>query len=203
MTGRPLIRPGGRSERIQKAVHAAVRELLGTCHRNEPSIALIAARADVPPSTIYRRWGTLAELLAAVASDTFHPDFELLETGTFRGDLEAWLRNLVDDLSSGPGRALMRERLENTAVAQRAAGYAYANLETLTRRASDRGEAVPPPELLMDIIVAPVMYRLAFVHQRLSPAYQQQLINRACELPLRQHPNGEYFCDDEVFILRK
>ncbi|MDO1585260.1 TetR family transcriptional regulator, partial [Rhizobium oryzicola] len=49
---RTLIRPGGRSERIQIAVHKAVRELMDEQQDEELTVALIAARAEVPPSTI-------------------------------------------------------------------------------------------------------------------------------------------------------
>lgn len=44
---RTLIRPGGRSERIQIAVHQAVKVLLAEDPERELSIALIAARAEV------------------------------------------------------------------------------------------------------------------------------------------------------------
>ena len=57
------VRPGGRSARVQASVHAAVRALLAEMSRPEITVPLIAARAGVTPSTIYRRWGDLQELL--------------------------------------------------------------------------------------------------------------------------------------------
>jgi hypothetical protein len=86
---RTLIRPGGRSERIQIAVHGAVRDLMAEEAGQELSIALIAARAEVPPSTIYRRWQTLPQLLADVANHHFVPDAIPPDTGSFRGDLRS------------------------------------------------------------------------------------------------------------------
>ncbi len=177
MAGQPLIRPGGRSERIQRAVHAATKGLLQEVGRGEITIAQIAARAEVPPSTIYRRWSSLEALLAAVASESFHSDRDPPNTGTFRGDLETWVEHLVDDLSSAPGRELMKERIMNTEVAQRAAGYAYANLQVLTRQAEERGERVHDPDRLMDLIVAPILYRIGLVGQNITAAYRKELID--------------------------
>lgn len=68
---RTLIRPGGRSERIQIAVHKAVKDLMAERPEEELTIAMIAARADVTPSTIYRRWSSLSQLLNDVAGERF------------------------------------------------------------------------------------------------------------------------------------
>ena len=156
---RTLIRPGGRSERIQLAVHKAVQELTEELPDQHLTVAMIAARAQVPPSTIYRRWQTLQQLLADVASERFLPDTLPADTGTLEGDLTVWLEQLVDDLSSGPGNALLRERMTDVRAARIAAGYAYQNLVLLCRRCEGRGEMPPIPDRLMDLLVAPVVYR--------------------------------------------
>ncbi|QXG79911.1 TetR/AcrR family transcriptional regulator [Rhodospirillum rubrum] len=74
MEPREPLRPGGRSARIQDSVHRAVRALLGEADRGDVTIPLIAQRAGVTPSTIYRRWGDLAALLADVAAARLRPD---------------------------------------------------------------------------------------------------------------------------------
>jgi AcrR family transcriptional regulator len=176
---RTLIRPGGRSERIQIAVHEAVRSLLGENTGEEITVAMIAARAEVPPSTIYRRWETLPKLLEDVAGERFLPDSIPVDTGSFRGDLEIWLEQLVDDLSSGPGHRLWRERFTNVRVAQIAAGYTFQNLVCLCDRCPGRGEPVPVPDRLMDMIFAPIVYRIFFTGQQIAKAYQIELIENA------------------------
>lgn len=173
---RTLIRPGGRSERIQIAVHAAVRALLDENSGQEITVALIAAKAEVPPSTIYRRWETLPKLLEDVAGERFLPDSIPVDTGSFKGDLEIWLEQLVDDISSGPGHTLLRERFTNVRVAQTAAGYTFQNLVCLCDRCQSRGEPVPIPDRLMDMIFAPIVYRIFFTGQRITKAYQIELI---------------------------
>lgn len=195
---RTLIRPGGRSERIQIAVHTAVKTLMAEEPDRELTIAMIAARADVPPSTIYRRWETLPKLLEDVASERFLPDSVPKNTGSFRGDLELWLEQLVDDISSGPGHTLLRERLNNVRVAQIAAGYSFQNIVCLCDRCEGRGEPVPAPDRLMDMIVAPVMYRIFFTGQIISKSYQLELIDnalasRGLTMPFENQPSiSEY-----------
>lgn len=176
MAERVLIRPGGRSERIQKAVHAAVNALKAEHPDKEITIAQIAGRANLPPSTIYRRWGNLADLLTAVAEQRFLADPAVPDTGTFKSDLSMWLEQFVDDISSGPGLVLLEERVANVVLARRTAGYAYANLDVLCRRANARGEQTPSPDWLMNLVVAPVVYRIIFVGQTISRAFQAKLV---------------------------
>ncbi len=176
MAERVLIRPGGRSERIQKAVHAAVNALKAENPDKEITIAQIAERANLPPSTIYRRWGNLTDLLAAVAEERLLADPVIPDTGTFKSDLSMWLEQFVDDISSGPGMVLLEERVANVVLARRTAGYAYANLDALCRRAKARGEPAPTPDWLMNLVVAPVIYRLFFIRQTLSKPFQAKLV---------------------------
>lgn len=185
---RTLIRPGGRSERIQIAVHQAVRALMAENPECELTIPLVAERAEVPPSTIYRRWESLPKLLEDVASERFLPDSVPRDTGAFCSDLELWLEQLVDDISSGPGHVLLRERLTNVRVAQTAAGYAFQNLVCLCDRCEGRGEVVPDPDRLMDMIVAPIIYRIFFTGQQISKAYQVELVSNALSSQAMTHP---------------
>lgn len=182
MTGHPQIRPGGRSERIQLAVHAAVKGLRDERPDQSPTISEIADRAGVTPSTIYRRWGSLPELLVQVEGQRFLPDRELPDTGTLAGDLSEWLDRFVDDMATALGREMYRERLADTALARLTAGYAHANLEALGKRATERGEGAPDADRLIDILVAPIVYRLIILSQEITKAYQDELVQLALSL---------------------
>ena len=65
-------RPGGRSSRVRRAVYDAALEALENRQARQVTIPEIAARANVHPTSIYRRWGTLERLLAA------EPELQLL-----------------------------------------------------------------------------------------------------------------------------
>ena len=64
----------GRPERPhQEAVYLATQALLKEVGRGEINVPMIAERAGVTPSTVYRRWGDLAQLLADTAAERFAP----------------------------------------------------------------------------------------------------------------------------------
>src|ERR1700710_678065 len=100
-------RPGGRSARVQAAVHAATADLIAAHGRAALTVPLIAARAGVTPSTIYRRWGELGDLLADVALERMRPDADPSDTGSVVGDLQAWVEQYRDEMSSEVGLGMM------------------------------------------------------------------------------------------------
>ncbi len=166
-------RPGGRSARVQAAVHAAVQALLDELGRDALTVPLVAARAGVTPSTIYRRWGDLADLLADVAVERLRPDGEPADTGTLRGDLQAWADQFLEEMSSAPGRQMMRDVLTASGAAPAAAGTALPvpcqcatftalQVAAMVARARERGEAAPDVDAVMDGVVAPIIYRVLF-----------------------------------------
>ena len=122
MAVRELIRVGGRSARIQSAVHEAVQRLAATTSRDELTVPQIAAAAGVTPSTIYRRWGDLSALFADVAVQRLRPIADPEDTGTMTSDLLVFALSvssalfLVADLSQ-PFAGLMqisKEQLRHT-----------------------------------------------------------------------------------------
>ncbi|MBA2814058.1 hypothetical protein [Candidatus Pantoea persica] len=52
---REMIRQGGRSARIQEAVHKAVNALLKSRDRSEITMPMVVDAAGVTPSALYRR----------------------------------------------------------------------------------------------------------------------------------------------------
>lgn len=95
-----MVRPGGRSARVQESVHTAVRELTAEVGRDALTVPLVAARAGVTPSTVYRRWGDLQELLSDVAVERLRPDTAPEDHGGLRADLTAWAEQFLDEMAS-------------------------------------------------------------------------------------------------------
>ncbi len=91
---REMVRQGGRSARIQEAVHLATQALLNEVGRSEINVPMIAERAGVTPSTVYRRWGDLTQLLADTAAERLRPIADSDDTGSLAGDLRAFVRNM-------------------------------------------------------------------------------------------------------------
>jgi AcrR family transcriptional regulator len=158
------LRPGGRSARVQASVHKAVRALLQSMERTDVTIPLIASEAGVTPSTIYRRWGDLQELLADVAVERLRPDMQPVDTGSAKGDLEAWAEQYAEEMSSGIGREMIRDVLaaQDNANACKCYAFTREQMELIGDRAQGRGEGFPPVDAVMDRVVAPIIYRILF-----------------------------------------
>jgi AcrR family transcriptional regulator len=174
------LRPGGRSARVQESVHNAVRELTSEFGRAELTVPLIATRAGVTPSTIYRRWGDLPELLADVAVERLRPECAPISTGDLRTDLQLWIDQFVDEMSSGPGRAMVRDVLASTGDGPNTCcAYTQDQIQITLDHATRRGDNVPAIDAVMDEVIAPIMYRIVFRGETLRAAYVHGLIT-AC-----------------------
>ncbi|MFE1259860.1 TetR/AcrR family transcriptional regulator [Streptomyces albogriseolus] len=179
MSTRQRVRPGGRSARVQASVHTAVRELLEEGGREALTVPLVAQRAGVTPSTVYRRWGTLQELLSDVAVERLRPDTAPEDHGDLRSDLTAWAEQFLDEMTSASGRAYIRDALLGDPDGDNAgqcSAYAAEQINVILVRAADRGEHRLDVETVMDRVVAPMMYRILFRPAGLDAAYARRLV---------------------------
>lgn len=164
MTSRTSPRPGGRSARVQAAVHGAVQALAAEIDRNDLTVPMIAERAGVTPSTIYRRWGSLADVLSDVALGSLRPDGAPADTGTVPGDLHAWAELYLDEMTSTVGLTLMHDVLASNRLDAgcQCAAFTAAQIALILERGAARGETVPSVDAIMDGVVAPIVYRALF-----------------------------------------
>ncbi|MEU6482414.1 TetR/AcrR family transcriptional regulator [Streptomyces sp. NPDC046887] len=183
MSPRPMARPGGRSARVQAAVHTAVRELQDEVGRDALTVPLIAKRAGVTPSTVYRRWGDLQELLSDVAVEHLRPDTDPDDLGSLSADLTTWAEQFLDEMSSPAGRAYLRDALlgdPDGTNAGRCSTYAADQITAILTRATTREtpEPVPTTEHVLDHLVAPLIYRILFrpTPTPLTPTYAHALV---------------------------
>jgi AcrR family transcriptional regulator len=182
---REMVRQGGRSARIQEAVHAATQALLNEVGRSEINVPMIAERAGVTPSTVYRRWGDLAQLLADTAAERLRPIADPDDTGSLAGDLSAFVLQYAEEMASPVGRALLRDVLAETdsdLAAARCCAYTIHHLQTLKSRALQRGEAGFLVDEAIDILIAPICYRILFSNGDTSPDYVNGLLERFARL---------------------
>ncbi|WP_199838671.1 TetR/AcrR family transcriptional regulator [Streptomyces pluripotens] len=162
-------------------VHGAVRELEAEVGRDSLTVPLIAQRAGVTPSTVYRRWGDLQELLSDVAVERLRPEGAPGDHGDFSADLAAWAEQFLDEMASPAGRAYTRDVLlgdPEGGNAGRCSAYAVEQIEVIVTRAADRDEAAPDVETVIDAVVAPMMYRILFRPDGLDAAYARRLVGR-------------------------
>ena len=181
-------RPGGRSARVQAAVHRATTELMALHGRAALTVPLIAARAGVTPSTIYRRWGDLADLLADVAVERLRPDGDPADTGSVAGDLAAWVEQYRDEMSSEVGLGMMLDVLAakggspvegQLPVPCQCAAFTASQIEIIIARGIKRGEAVPEVDAVMDTVASPIVYRALFSTAPMTAEHARTLLS-AC-----------------------
>jgi AcrR family transcriptional regulator len=92
-----------RSLQAQQAMMQATLALLAEVGFDAMSIDAIAARAGVGKTTIYRRYGSKAELVAD-AIESVREDIVIPDTGTFQGDIDALIQNAAQITLSPLGR---------------------------------------------------------------------------------------------------
>jgi AcrR family transcriptional regulator len=165
-------------------VHAAVRELASEVGRDALTVPMIAQRAGVTPSTVYRRWGDLQALLSDVAVEHLRPETAPADHGVLRADLTAWAEQFLDEMSSPAGRAYIRDALlgdPDGGNAGQCSAYAAQQIDLIRARARERGEETPGTETVIDRVVAPLMYRILFRPQELGTPYAHHLVSALLE----------------------
>lgn len=132
-------------------VHQAVLDLLAEQGTAELSIPVIAQRAGVNPSSIYRRWRTREGLLADMAMSRLEHDLPLPDTGSLRGDLTAWAASAAADLARPEGRLFLLALITSIPHTPEAQAERDQHLQRriqalrqVTDRAAFRGETPRP-----------------------------------------------------------
>src|SRR3954471_9681294 len=186
-------RPGGRSARVRAAVHRAVEELLIDEAGEALTVPVVAARAGVHATTLYRRWGSIGELLADVAPSRFTGDVVVPDTGGLRGDLERWAADVATDLADPDVLALMRATIgaggEVGACACR--GDREDQLAAMIERERARANPVPTVERAADALLAPLYYRAVFTERSGTPEWARGLVDHLLpvDAPLYDAPD--------------
>ncbi|HUN99958.1 MAG TPA: TetR/AcrR family transcriptional regulator [Bradyrhizobium sp.] len=180
MAVKERVRVGGRSARIQEAVHDAVRRLSAETRRDELTVPQIAEAAGVTPSTIYRRWGDLSALLADVAVERLRPLADPEDTGAMESDLRAFIEQYVEEMSSPVGQALMRDVLSPSVQTYpgQCANFTRQYLTTIASRAKARGETPFDIAEVLDHVVAPIVFHMLFDDHKLTLEYCHSLLDR-------------------------
>ena len=162
-------RPGGRAERVRSSVLGATSELLTEVGYEGLSVEDIAARAGVHKTTVYRRWPTLPDLVAAAVTEHAEQHVTVPDTGDLGSDLRALARDVVADLSSPGGvrrsTSIVAAAAHSPEVASRIHSVwsgRMAATRVIVERAVERGEIGPhsDPQIIIESLVAPIWLRV-------------------------------------------
>lgn len=170
-------RPGGRSARVRADVHRAVRELLVEESDEVLTLPVIANRAGVHPTTLYRRWGSVSELLGDVATSRFSGAIVVPDTGSLREDLERWIDDVATDLTDPDVLALVRAAVGSDPEGGRACTRdRHAQLTAMLDRERSRGGSAPDVERATDALLGPLYYRAIFTEGTLESGWARELV---------------------------
>ena len=154
-----------------------MEELLAEGPIDGLTMPAIAARAGVHPTTVYRRWASLGDLLGEVATSRFSGDIVVPDSGSLRGDLERWAAAVATDLTDPDVIALMRATVGSgpdggcACVADR-----QEQLAAMIEREAGRGDPVPSVERAAEAILGPLYYRALFLGQPGDPDWARSLV---------------------------
>lgn len=177
-----------RSEETKKAILTAAYGLLLEKGFNTITVEGIAERAGVSKATIYKWWSNKA----AVVLDGFFAATESMlqvpDTGSVREDLFIQANNLANFITSPKGKVITELIAEGQFDTNIAEEYRirYFNprrliSQNIIERGIERGELKKDIdiELSIDLIFAPLFYRLLITGGTVDTAYVKSLISYA------------------------
>ncbi len=169
MTAPGTARPGGRTARVTESVFAAAVAELSARDYADISVESIAARAGVHKTTVYRRWGSKAEIIRQALAGAATAVIPVPDTGGVDEDLRALARAVQSVLSAPAGAAITRALIVGGLTSPEIAGLMsqfwagrLAAISVIVDRATQRGQlpAGTDPAALMHAVVAPLYYEL-------------------------------------------
>ncbi|MER0484650.1 TetR/AcrR family transcriptional regulator C-terminal ligand-binding domain-containing protein [Streptomyces sp. Edi2] len=158
-------RPGGRSSRVLTAIYTSVGELVGE-GAEKITFPVVAERAGVNPTTLYRRWDSVHALLEEVAVAALTRDGESApDTGSLQQDLTEWAQVIARDITRPHRarylRAMVSARTEIVASCPVTEKRREQASEVVSR-ARERGEKTPSVPQILDHVIAPLYHHVVF-----------------------------------------
>jgi len=186
---RPQTRPGRpRSQQSRAAVLRATSELMREVGLRAMTTEDIAARSGASKATIYKWWPNkyavaVEAFLSEMAVESPDPD-----TGSAREDFRLALRGLIHFYTGENGRAyahLVGEAQFDPKIGAELRDHLVGSRRELVRAIWDRGvgrgelRADVDPEVAIDLIFGPAMYRLVAGHAPLDDTAADAVVDAA------------------------
>jgi AcrR family transcriptional regulator len=163
---------------VLNAIYMSVGELVGE-GVDKITFPVIAERAGVNPTTLYRRWEDVNALLEEVAVAALTGEGESVpDTGSLEEDLTEWALIITGDITRPKRarylRAMVSSRVETISscpVTDKRAEQA----SEIVHRAGERGETAPTVQQILDHIIAPLYHHVVFALE-VNHEYARQLV---------------------------
>jgi AcrR family transcriptional regulator len=179
-------RPGRhRSEAADEAILRATLELLAEHGYGELTMTAVIERSAVSSATLYRRYATKQDLVAAAVA-TLIPAVTNIDTGSLKGDITALVRDVAHSISARNEALIEALRVEKqrnpdlaAALRERFLQPRLAQLKDILVRAKARGEisGAPPAEAVLSLVTGPLHHRAYNLSEALTPAFVNTVIS--------------------------
>ncbi|MCB1396891.1 MAG: TetR/AcrR family transcriptional regulator [Rhodobacter sp.] len=189
-TASPKRRGRPPSKAARSEALAAAREILATQGFGRVTIEAVASRSGVGKPTIYRHWANAGELtMEALMSDL--PASSPASAGSLVERLRAQLCRLVEAFATTRGRQVAMVLAASDPESEMTKAFRHRVIlssrehgRALILDAVQAGEINRPEDIdvVLDMIYAPLFYRLLLGHLPLDPEFADRLAARAGQL---------------------
>lgn len=150
--------PRRRGDTLNAAIFRAALDELNDVGYAKLTMEAVAERAKASKASLYRRWPGRMELVMDAVYSVLRDPASPPDTGTLRGDLLAFLRDMAQMLSGPAGEAMrgvlgdaISDEARTAQLRRHSQGAGRIAMREITRRAVERGEieagAVTPRRL--------------------------------------------------------
>ena len=178
-------RPGRqRSEAADEAILDAALAVLAEQGYAGLTMAAVIERSGVSSATLYRRYTTKIELVTAAIAALLPQPVDT-DTGSFEGDLTAFIRHVAQSIERRNERAVQALRIEkerdpelHACLRERFLAPRLADLKAILVRAKKRGEIdrVPPVDVALSLVTGPLYHRAYHLDEPLTAAFVKNTI---------------------------
>jgi AcrR family transcriptional regulator len=170
-----------RSAAADEAILQAAMEILADAGFTGMSMEEVARRAGVGKDTLYRRYHSKVALVRGAVARMAAEEVRAPDTGSLDGDARAYLRSVVRLLTKsdfGPVVAgLVGEAFRNPELAVVFRAFWATRRKLAKEIVRPAGGDDIDEEVLVDLLVAPVYYRLLISGAPLSSAFVDRLVD--------------------------
>jgi AcrR family transcriptional regulator len=176
--GRPRV------EGLDQTLLDVTLEFAGEVGLHGMSMDELAQRAGVSKATIYRRWPSKERLVLEALNQAMRP-FDLIDTGSLRGDLDDYLGELARRMATGRASDVLPDLIAASvrdpnlrASLDEYIRHRRQPLQTILVRGLERGELAVDTdvEVLIDALIGPFVYRRLLSHDPLDAAFVERLL---------------------------
>ena len=141
----------------------------------------VAERAGVSRATMYRRWPTPAHLAAEVIRTTASDAIEIVDTGTFTGDLRSIMRSIGAFLATPIGRAAVIAGVQiDSPEAAELGGWdeRWVDVVPVFDRAIERGELASDVDAptLFSALAGPLYFRVIVMRRPVDDDWIERVL---------------------------